>query len=123
MNEIPIPPPEQVIPPAVSTQPVIHKKPTVVFIIGGIVIFIIIVVSFIALQSNKQTTPESVAGPTPYEIITPTPRRTLSRVASTSEFMQFHTEVASLSGALQSFNFQDATLVPPVFDTTIEIAL
>lgn len=119
MNEADIPAiqPQQVLPPTPVAKP--SKR---VFVVGGILFFIVVLSTLVFMKSQVNSRKVVVPSPTPFEIITPTPLRKPSFIASSSAFMQFTDEVASFSARINSFTMQDATLTPPIFDTAIEIA-
>lgn len=116
-TELPTPS-EQLVPP----PPPAEKPKKRIGIIVGILVFVALLISLLFMQSQKNSDDLVVPTPTPFEIITPTPIRKPSEIASSSAFIEFSNEVTEFSNAINSFTFQDATLVPPLFDTTIEIA-
>jgi len=92
-----------------------------ILIVLGVVVLVLSIVAFRSFTSQKPPeTPQPT--PTPSIVVTPTPPQNLSRIASTSAFLEFGGEVASLSAVLNAFVLQDATLAPPILETDIEFA-
>lgn len=90
-----------------------------VLLIALLSIIAIGVIALVYIQANKKPEIIRVAEPTPIVIITPTPVKQLTTIASTSAFMVFSEHVASLSAMVNEFSLQDGLLTPPLFDVEI----
>lgn len=115
ISEVPqVPPPQQSQPEAdqALTGPPASKISLPIIIAIAATIIVVAVVFFGILRVKPG---ETVVAPTPTSapLSTPTPFRKQSAIASDSAFMEFQTNVATLSAAIAGYNPLDPMLTPP----------
>ena len=96
-----------------------QKKNVLPVLLIFALIFIVVFMMLLRTVAPNQTA--GPAAPTPTTQIFPTPAPVLSAIATTSAFMAFDEDVASLSAIVNAFSFDDTTLVAPVVDTDLGI--
>jgi len=124
----PAPQPQEPVPqtaPAPQPEPPVpapRSGPPKKVLIGGVALLILMccLAALYALSANRAPQNEAPE-PTPPILPTATPIRALSSVASTSSFMKFEGDVASLSGQVNGFTVQDSRLTAPVVEFDMEL--
>lgn len=96
--------------------------PKNIYIAGGVLLVAILITAILYIKSTLQAPAAPVAVPTPIIVITPTPMRMPSRIASSSAFVTYQNAVASLSGTINAFTILDSTLTPPVLNTDLGLS-
>lgn len=86
-------------------------------IVGIIAIFLVGSLIFNSTQVTKPAMMTST--PTPTIILTPTPQRTPSAIASQSAFQTLDASVQSLANDLNTLTIQNSSLSPPVLDLVL----
>lgn len=105
-------------PPPPPTPPI--KTPNMKYVaVGGcVVIFLVLIFYMLNRRNSNETTPVPVAT-TPTPLATATPVQQVSAIATTSAFITFAENVASLSATVNAFSLQDGALSPPTLDLEI----
>ena len=131
VTSVPVQPPGQGIPPSTvpagqtgipphtgsgngsQVPPPPAPRITMPILIAIVVTVIMSVLVFLALSKMKPQQEQVVPTPTMAPIVTPTPVRQPSAIASQSAFIDFRTAIATLSAAVATYNVQDPSLTPP----------
>lgn len=124
-------PQEAVAPPqpvSAPQQPVNHPpKPKAglsqrtILAIAGILTLGITIFGILYLKSAMPEKEEPIIPVTPTAVPTPTPPPNLSRISSSSAFLEFGAQVASFAAVLNAFTLQDASLTPPILDADLNL--
>jgi hypothetical protein len=103
-------------------MPVVKKKLPVGLIIGFTVLFLLVFGGMVFVQSraNRAVTPVAVVTPT--EEPTPTIASRLSPIATSAAFLQFDSNLASLSATINAFSLSDGSLTPPTIDLDLGLS-
>ena len=113
----PVPPQQPIQPPAVGAQSWFSRNRSAIIIIIILSIIVVGTISKLILMRNgpKPEAPApSVVVVTP--IVSPTPIRQPSALASQSAFIKFDADVSSLLQNVQAYSVEDPSLSPPILD-------
>lgn len=114
----------QTAPPVPVLSPVAPaRKPNLSLWLTGLLVALVgsLAVIYLTSPSKNQNKPVLTPGTTP-AVVTMTPLRTLSPIASQSAFLLLQQSVASLSASLTTYAVEDPGLSPPVLDLPLGFA-